>query len=274
MQFERELTVAIDLARRAGAAILGFYGDGADVEWKVGNEPVTDADKAANALIVEHLAIEFPDDGILAEETPDTKGRLSHERLWVVDPMDGTKEFIKRNGEFSVMIGLAIDSVARLGVVYQPTKDRIYYAASGAGAWVRDGEGEAVRLEVSDTADPAEMCVAVSRSHRSERIDAVRSALGIEREVRSGSVGLKIGLICERKCDLYIHPSPQTKQWDACAPDAIITEAGGRMTDLTGEPFVYNRRDLYNRNGILASNGRAHDQILERVLAVFAASEK
>ena len=274
MQFERELSVAIDLARKAGEVIMEFYGDGADVQWKVGNEPVTDADKAANALIVERLAIDFPDDGILAEETPDTKGRLSHERLWVVDPMDGTKEFIKRNGEFSVMIGLAVDGVARLGVVYQPTSRRIFYASSGAGAWLREGDGEPVALRVSETADPSEMCVAVSRSHRSERIDAVRSALGIEREVRSGSVGLKIGLICERKCDLYIHPSPQTKQWDACAPDAIITEAGGRMTDLAGEPFVYNRRDLFNRSGILASNGRAHDQILERVLEAFAAIER
>ena len=113
------------------------------------------------------------------------------------------------------------------------------------------------------------MTVAISRSHRSERIDAVSQALGIEREVRSGSVGLKVGLICERECDLYIHPSPQTKQWDTCAPEAILAEAGGRMTDLSGEPFVYNRRDLFNRKGILATNGRTHEQILDRVIAAF-----
>jgi 3'(2'), 5'-bisphosphate nucleotidase len=269
MRFEHELQVAIDLARQAGAVILDFYDGRASVEWKAGNEPVTAADRAANARIVEGLAAAFPDDAILAEETPDTSGRLDHDRLWVVDPMDGTKEFIKRNGEFSVMIGLAIDGRATLGVVYQPTTGRAYYAAAGEGAWLREGDAAPIALKVSDVAKTSDMCVAVSRSHRSEKIDAVRGSLGIEREVQSGSVGLKIGLICERKCDLYIHPSPQTKQWDACAPDAIITEAGGRMTDLTGEPFVYNRRDLYNRNGILATNGRAHDEILERVLRAF-----
>jgi 3'(2'), 5'-bisphosphate nucleotidase len=269
MSLDRELEVAIDLARSAGKVLLEFYSLPTDVQFKVGSEPVTAADKAANALIVEQLLGAFPEDGILAEETPDSAGRLSHERLWVIDPMDGTKEFIKRNGEFSVMIGLAIDGRAALGVVYQPTRDRLYHAVAGRGAYLLDGDAEPRRLEVSDVTDTRQMTVAISRSHRSERIDAVSQALGIEREIRSGSVGLKVGLICERECDLYIHPSPQTKQWDTCAPEAILAEAGGRMTDLSGESFVYNRRDLFNRKGILATNGRTHEQILERVVAAF-----
>ena len=270
MELRRELDAAIDLARRAGREILSFYDTPASIEWKDAREPVTVADKAANGLIVEGLAIAFPEDAILAEETPDTTGRLRHDRLWIVDPMDGTKEFIKHNGEFSVMIGLAIDGVATLGVVYQPTRDRLFYGVLGEGAFLVEGDGSPQQLAVSDVADTVDMCVAVSRSHRSSRIDTVRAALGIEREVQSGSVGLKVGLICERHCDLYIHPSPQTKQWDACAPEAVLVAAGGRMTDLEGNPFVYNRADLYNRNGILATNGRAHEQILERVAAAFA----
>ncbi|HQR37278.1 MAG TPA: 3'(2'),5'-bisphosphate nucleotidase CysQ [Blastocatellia bacterium] len=270
MNLSHELATAKRLALEAGRVLLEFYDLPADIELKAGAEPVTAADKAANQRIVEGLMTAFPDDGILAEETPDTANRLDRDRLWVVDPMDGTKEFIKKNGEFSVMIGLAVDGRPVVGVVYQPTLGRMFSATAGCGAALEVEGGPAIPLTVSDVADTRNMAVAISRSHRSERIDSVRQALGIEREVRSGSVGLKIGLICERHCDLYIHPSPHTKQWDACAPEAILVEAGGRMTDLEGNAFVYNRTDLYNRNGILATNGRAHDEILERVSAVFA----
>jgi 3'(2'), 5'-bisphosphate nucleotidase len=270
MSLERELEVAIRLAREAGRVILEYYDAPADVELKAGFEPVTVADRAANASIVAGLAEAFPDDGLLAEETPDTAARLAHERLWVIDPMDGTKEFIKKNGEFSVMIGLALEGTATLGVVYQPPTDRLFYGIAGEGAFLVDRGGAPQRLQVSEIAEPSEMCVAISRSHRSEKIDTVLAVLDITREVRSGSVGLKIGLVCERKCDLYIHPSPATRQWDTCAPEALLVAAGGRMTDLVGQPFVYNRRDLYNRNGILATNGRSHERILERVAAAFA----
>ena len=127
-----------------------------------------------------------------------------------------------------------------------------------------------VRLAVGGKTDPAAMYVAVSRSHRDEKVDFVLKALGVANEVKSGSVGLKVGLICERRCDFYIHPSPTTKQWDTCAPEAILKHAGGRMTDLEGRPFEYNRRDLFNRYGILATNGLSHDHILEQVRMAFA----
>ena len=115
---------------------------------------------------------------------------------------------------------------------------------------------------MSETADPAEMCVAVSRSHRSERIDAVRAALGIAREVRSGSVGLKIGLVAEAQRDLYAYGGGSTKIWDTCGPEAILVGAGGRMTDIDGNLLVYDRPDLYNRRGIVASNGPLHDFVI------------
>jgi 3'(2'), 5'-bisphosphate nucleotidase len=114
------------------------------------------------------------------------------------------------------------------------------------------------------------MRLAESRSHRGPRMDAVVRALGISEEVKSHSVGIKVGLIVERQCDLYIHLSGKTKQWDTCAPEAVLTEAGGRMTDLWGEPLLYNVPDVYNRNGVLASNGAAHEAVVARMKRLLA----
>src|SRR5947207_15926491 len=150
MKLDKELEVAIRLAREAGRVTLHYYSAPPDVGWKAEHEPVTVADTAANELIVAGLAAAFPDDGLLAEETPDTAARLSHERLWVIDPLDGTKEFIKKNGEFSVMIGLALDGRASLGVVYQPTADRLFYATPAEGAYLVRGTGAPERLAVSE----------------------------------------------------------------------------------------------------------------------------
>ncbi|HZS46273.1 MAG TPA: 3'(2'),5'-bisphosphate nucleotidase CysQ [Blastocatellia bacterium] len=260
---ERELETACRLAREAGKLILKFYyNDGTHVEWKTPTEPVTLADKAANRFIVDSLRHEFPDDGILAEESPDTEGRLHCSRVWVIDPLDGTKEYIKRNGEFSVMIGLAIDGEPVVGAVYQPTTDILYYASKGNGSFVVK-DGATNRAMVSAIEDPAEMCLIVSRSHKDPYIEEIRNRLGITREKRSGSVGLKVGQIIEQDCDLYIHISNKTRQWDACAPDIILREAGGKFTDLSGQPFVYNRPDSRNLNGLVASNGAIHDEIID-----------
>src|SRR5689334_5937978 len=137
---KEELETAKELAVRAGAILLEFYADAPLVEWKGKNDPVTDADRAASRYVVDELRRRFPLDGILCEEEKDDLQRLSRNRVWVIDPMDGTKEFIARNGEFSVMIGLAIDGEARLGVVYQPTERKLYYAGTGMGAHLTHGD--------------------------------------------------------------------------------------------------------------------------------------
>ena len=259
MSYERELRVAVELARAAGAAALEYYGKPLRVEHKAEyDEPVTQADRAANELIVRGLAREFPADGILAEESIDTERRLSRERVWMVDPLDGTKGFIAGTGDFAVQIGLVRGGECVLGVVFQPVPDVLYRAARGAGAWAERPNLEALRLRVSGETEPSRMRLAESRAHRSPRMDQVARALGITREVRRDSVGIKVGLIAERQCDLYIHLSPRTKQWDTCAPEAILREAGGLLTDLWGEPIRYNTPDVMNRNGVLATNGAAH----------------
>jgi 3'(2'), 5'-bisphosphate nucleotidase len=267
--YGRELSVAQRLAREAGAAILSYYDSPLHIERKVdaeeNTEPVTQADRAANELIVQGLKREFPDDGILAEESVDTERRLTKRRVWMVDPLDGTNGFIARDGDFAVQIGLAVEGRSVLGVVYQPLPDVLYRAVEGLGAWIERVGFEPLRASVSDERRVERMRLAASRTHRSPRMDVVVRALGLEEEVRRGSVGVKVGLIIERQCDVYVHLSSRTKQWDTCAPEVILSEAGGKMSDLFGEPLGYNNVDVQNRNGLVASNGAAHTEIIEKL---------
>ncbi|HEV7843450.1 MAG TPA: 3'(2'),5'-bisphosphate nucleotidase CysQ [Pyrinomonadaceae bacterium] len=280
--YKREMEAALRLAREAGAAILDYYDRPVRVERKVDastshTEPVTVADRAANELIVEGLRQEFPDDGILAEESIDTERRLSKRRVWMIDPLDGTNGFIARDGDFAVQIGLTVDGRSVLGVVFQPLADLLFRAADGEGAWIERAGFDPERGRVSDASDVSSMRLAASRSHRSPRMDRVVSVLQLKDEVRRGSVGVKVGLIVERQCDLYIHLSPRTKQWDTCAPEVILREAGGRFTDLFGAPVLYNTPDIQNHNGIVATNGAAHDFIVEQLrplLAEFGRTKK
>ena len=264
--YQPELRVAIELAREAGAAILDYYDGPLNIEQKSDagdSEPVTQADKAANEIIVQRLQREFSEDGILAEESIDTSRRLSKERVWMIDPLDGTTGFIDGNGDFAVQIGLTENGKPVMGVVYQPLTGVLYRAVLGGGAWIERPEFEVEPAQVSEHTDVSTMRLAASRSHRSPRMDQVFQAFGFKEEVRRGSVGIKVGLIVERQCDLYIHLSPRTKQWDTCAPEIILHEAGGELTDLFGQPLTYNNLDLQNRNGVVASNGVAHEHIIK-----------
>ncbi len=264
--YDRELRVALQLAREAGAVILDLYEGPLVIEQKSqlhDHEPVTQADKLANELIVRRLSREFPDDGILAEESVDTERRLGKKRVWMIDPLDGTSGFIDGNGDFAVQIGLSSDGQSVLGVVYQPLTGVLYRAVRGGGTWVERPQFEPELARVSSNGNLSTMRLAASRSHRSPRMDRVVKAFGLKEEVNRGSVGIKVGLIVEQQCDLYVHLSPQTKQWDTCAPEIILSEAGGCLTDLFGKPLNYNRSDLNNRNGIVASNSVAHDKIIQ-----------
>lgn len=271
--YERELRIAVELAREAGAAILDLYEGPLVIEQKSqahDYEPVTQADRLANELIVGRLSREFPDDGILAEESVDTARRLGKSRVWMIDPLDGTSGFIEGNGDFAVQIGLSIAGQSVVGVVYLPLTGVLYRAVRGGGTWVERPQFEPERAQVSTHSEISTMRLAASRSHRSPRMDQVVQALGLQEEVNRGSVGIKVGLIVEQQCDLYVHLSPQTKQWDTCAPEIILSEAGGRLTDLFGRPLGYNRSDLQNRNGIVASNGVAHPKIIQSLAPLLA----
>jgi len=272
--FSHELQIAIELAREAGEIVKTFYQIPLAVSWKNSIkhsvdqynevEPVTEADRAANAYLVKQLAHIFPRDGILAEESQDDHSRLNKHRVWIVDPLDGTAEFIAHNGEFCTMIGLALDGVPVVGVVYQPITDVLYAAARGIGAFVEEF-GERNPLRVSNKNDIDHFRLVVSRSHRVELVDAIIARLGVQREHSIGSVGLKIGLIARGRADFYVHPNAGTKEWDTCAPEIIIREAGGSMTDCWNRPLRYNQADVVRHFGILASNATAHARLVSVV---------
>ena len=183
--------------------------------------------------------------------------------------MDGTKQFIERLNEFAVMIGLSVAGEAKLGVVYNPATDKMYYAAPGMGAFLEE-KWTTKRLRVSTVTDSARMVAAMSRSHHSPIVDRIRERLGSTQMIRSGSVGLKMGLIAEGQAHLYIHPGSKTNQWDTCGPEAILREAGGEVTDNRGEPLQYNVSEIRNQQGIIATGGVIHVQVVEATTAVLS----
>lgn len=267
LDLTQELEFVARLAREAATIVNTFYIGSSEVRYKPGDEPVTEADRSANQHIVNRIRARFPDDGILSEESKDDLARLNQTRVWIIDPLDGTKEFIARNGEFSIMIGLAVAGHPVLGVVQQPATGLLYAGAVGQGAFLYE-DGERVELTVSDLADIKAMTMVSSRSHRQQIVDRIRAQLNITRERVSGSVGLKVGLITRQLADLYIHPSPGCKEWDLCAPQALLEAAGGRITDCWGNPLRYNKRDVRAHNGLIATNGVLHDQVVEVVAAI------
>ncbi len=265
---EKELETAISLAHVAGARILEFYALEIIVEEKLGadnlTEPVTIADKTASKIIVQGLAAAFPDDAILSEEEiDDAENRFAGKRIWMIDPIDGTWGFIKRDGDFGVQTGLTENGEVILGVVYLPVHGKLFYAVKNEGAFLIENADEPKRLQVSAKTNFAEMNLASSRNHRSPRMNRIIKDFGIRQEIQRGSVGLKVGLIAERIADLYVHLSARTKFWDTCAPQIILEEAGGRMTDVFGTPLRYDLRDVQNHNGVLASNGAAHEKAVK-----------
>jgi 3'(2'), 5'-bisphosphate nucleotidase len=270
---EKELAVATRLARQAGERIRALQGAGLAVDTKADDSPVTDADRQADALITSGLRAAFPADGILSEEAPDDGSRLVEPRVWMIDPIDGTKDFIRGRDGYAVMIGLLVGDEPALGVVYQPLGDRLYFAARGGGAWRSDGGAAAARLRVSSVTELERIRMVASKSHRTETIDRVRERLGISDELNLGSVGLKLGLIASGERDLYVNPGGHSKLWDACGPEAILREAGGRLSDAHGAPLRYRGRELGNVRGLIASNGLVHDEVVARLAALFPRAE-
>jgi 3'(2'), 5'-bisphosphate nucleotidase len=268
--FARELEVARRVVRDAAVLVRGYHGKKLDVQIKGDDEPVSEADHAANALIVERLREAFPDDVVLSEELPDTGERLGKSRVWMVDPIDGTRDFVRGESGFVVMVGLAVEGRPTVGAVAHPVSGRVYSGAIGDGAWREAPDGERTALHTSTVSQPPDIRLVASKSHRTSRIDAVKRALQITDEMNVGSIGLKIGLVSEAERDLYVYTGGRTKIWDTCGPEAILVAAGGRMTDVDGQPLVYDRPDLYNRRGIVASNGPLHDFVIAALNPIVA----
>lgn len=269
--YGRELREAIALARAAGAEVVRLRAGELGVEMKPGDEPVTVADRLASALIVAGIAAAFPDDPIISEELPVGVDALASPRVWLIDPIDGTKDFIRGGDGFAIMIGLAIGGVPTVGVVYQPTIDRLFFGTprdgDDGGAHVLD-RGALHPLAVSAVALAADARLVASASHRTADIDRVKAELQIHDELNIGSVGVKLCLIALGVRDLYVNPAAKTKAWDTCAPEAILAGAGGQLTDLFGRAIDYHV-ELAHRRGLVGSNRHVHAEVVARLGPLF-----
>ncbi len=265
-----DLAVAAECALRGGARVRELYGrEAVGLRRKSGGSPVTRADHAANAAILELLRARRPEDPVLSEESeaPPAGGGA---RLWVVDPLDGTKEFLARNGEFSIMVGLAVGGAAVLGAVYRPDPGVLYLGVVGRGAWRVASPRQAAparALRVREDV-PRPLRFARSRSHGDPTLDRLQQALGEVDVVRSGSVGIKCALIADGRADAYVHPVPYLKEWDTCAPEAVLRGAGGRVTDCSGRPLSYGKGRPEQPGGIFAATPPAWERMAPLVREV------
>lgn len=253
MMFEKELQCAMDAAYAAGEKIMEIYNKDFVVCYKDDTSPVTDADIASNAIIIKHLASMFPDDGMLSEEMDDDESRFDKRRFWVIDPLDGTKEFVKKNGEFAVNIALIIEGEVVLGVVYLPVRQTIYYAVSGEGAYKKAlPDQKAAELHVSKRVKPYHLLI--SRSHPSKRTQKFLSHnADVILSVTEMGSSIKGCLIAEGSYDVYYNFGLSMK-WDTCAMECIVKEAGGFLKRLDDHDIDYMEHDKLNKGFYILNN--------------------
>ncbi len=259
--FTREVTVALGAARRAALRVRELYAAGVTVAWKGVDDPVTTADQEANALIVAELRAAFPDDGVCAEESDAAASAAAAARggrCWFVDPLDGTRDFVDRTGEFCVMVGLAVQGRATVGVVVAPQDGTAWIGVVGEGAWREAPDGVREALRVGEPADPAAVRMVGSRSHAHPRVAAVARHLGGASLRPVGSVGLKVAAVVDGAGDLYVHCGSGMKLWDGCAPEAIARGAGATVTDCSGHPLAYGTDRLALPDGIVVGAPAVH----------------
>lgn len=251
------LTLAIHAATEAGTEIKRLYAT-TDFERKDDGSPVTIADTRSNEIVIELLS----ESGIaiLSEESPSISLPYP-EQLWIIDPLDGTRDFIEKTGDFVVMIGLLEEGRPVLGVVYAPLHETLYYAELGMGAWKMQGD-VVEKLTVSTRTEDLRFVRSIHHAtHEMQEVARKLNATFIPR----GSMGIKAGMVCEGKGDFF-YTRGKVGEWDVCAPEIITLEAGGQVTDCTGSPLFYGSEDHRIQNGILFSNKVCHTDILRALL--------
>jgi 3'(2'), 5'-bisphosphate nucleotidase len=254
-----EMDIALQAVKEAGSAILEIYGEKYQTSTKNDNSPITEADVKSNEIIKSILSKTSYQ--ILSEEDKDDKSRLSKDTIWIVDPLDGTSDFIDKTGEFTVMIALVKDQKPILGVIGWPTEETIFAAQKDNGAF-RYSEGQWEKISVTEISELSKCRAVGSRHHLSDREKMFIEKLGIENFTSIGS-SLKVGKISSGEAEAYITTTNKMKEWDSAASHCIINEAGGKMTDMLGNEITYNNEIVNHQNGILVTNGLIHNKILE-----------
>jgi 3'(2'), 5'-bisphosphate nucleotidase len=240
---EKLLAPLLDIARSAGGEIMRVYATDFDVAIKADKSPVTDADLAAHRIIVADLRRITPDLPVLSEESASIpyEERRRWDSYWLVDPLDGTKEFISKNGDFTVNIALIQGGAPVAGVVHVPVTGMSYYGCVGVGAFKRDKDGQASPIKVRKLIPGAPVKVVASRSHRGPLLDGYLGKLGPHETVSRGS-SLKFCLVAEGAADVYPRLGP-TSEWDTGAGHAVVLAAGGQVIGMDGQPLPYNGKD-------------------------------
>lgn len=256
--------VALAAALEASALVMRVYAADFTVDFKEKDDPVTRADREANSLLCDRLQGAFPGVPIVAEESdPATwKSFAGADAAWFVDPVDGTREFVARNGEFAVMLGLVHRGRAVLGVIVAPAWQRAFVGLVGEGAWEVQNDGSRTPIRVSTRPSPRGASVVVSRSRTHPGLAALVHSMGTSVPVAHGSSGLKAVLVATGAYDAYLQPGAAGMRWDACASEAIVRAAGGECTQDDGTPFEYESGALINSRGLVATNGLVHPSFI------------
>lgn len=251
--FEKELEVAIAAAKKTIPYILEVYNsNNLGIEIKEDNSPVTKADKLADKIIREELSKAFPNYALLTEESTDDLARLNNDYVFIVDPIDGTKEFVAHSGEFTVNIGLAYKHKPVVGVILIPVTGEVYFASKGNGSYY-EKDGKTTKIHCNSKTNDLTTLVSRFHSNQTEQDTINKHADRIKHQKVVGS-SIKGCVIAKGEAELSYRFSDNTKEWDTCAMQAIVEISGGHILKFDGTPIVYNREDVYNRGGYIICN--------------------
>ena len=253
--FNEELIAAKVAARNAGKILIKHLNvDDKNIEYKSEDSPVTIADHEADKYLSDFIGGEFPHDGWLSEETVDTEERLEKKRTWIVDPLDGTKEYIKKLPEFSISIALAQNNIPVVGVIYNPISEEMFYAERNKGAFLNG-----MKIKISDKQDIKNASLIVSRSEYGNNLwNNYKSSFSSIKSI--GSIAYKLGLAAANVYDITATVAPKN-EWDICAGDCIVREAGGTMKTINGENINYNQKKTLVTDPIIATNFKLFDMV-------------
>ena len=251
--WEKELKAAIEAGLKAKEVIMQIYEKGFDVEIKEDNSPVTIADKNADAIIRKVLHERFPEHAFLTEESEDDPSRLSNDYVWIVDPVDGTKDFVARDGGFTTNIALSYKHELVVGVVVVPVTGEIYFASKDNGSYYQDPKGNIEKIHVNDKLDNLTCLTSVFHFNEKEAELIKKHSDKITKVEKFGS-SLKPCRIAHGKAEITYRMSAGTKEWDTAACQIIVEEAGGIFVEPDGARITYNRKDVYNRKGYVVAN--------------------
>jgi 3'(2'), 5'-bisphosphate nucleotidase len=272
MRYEPELRAALDAVRMAGEAVLTAYGRFPAIP-DARADITTDVDRQSQEIILKHLQSVFPRDALCAEENTPTlaAGLKAAPRQWVVDPIDGTRGFAQKNGEFSVMVALRDGDRIVVGVVLEPVPRRLTYAVEGEGCWRLDGDGSTPqRCQVSTTTELGRSLLVQSRSSNPEIPTRTVRYLRPARVRETHSAGVKLAQVARGEADLYVNTYTAFHDWDMAAGNILVQEAGGLVSGLRGEPLRYGTEGAWQRSGLLATNGKLHADAVRGLLTMFA----